>query len=53
MADITKCNGNNCPMKETCYRYTAKITPQWQSYFSETPEIVDGKCDYYYKDETK
>ena len=23
MADITKCDGVGCPLKETCYRFTA------------------------------
>jgi hypothetical protein len=44
--DIAKCLGTNCPYKETCYRYTAKPS-DWQSYFS-VPPIKDGKCDYYW-----
>jgi len=46
MADITKCVGTDCPVKETCYRYTAKADFQ-QSWFSECP-IKDGKCDMYW-----
>lgn len=49
MPDITLCPGNNCPMKETCYRY--KATPSdYQSYFMETPfKMIEGKidCDHY------
>ena len=46
MADITKCKGTDCPLKETCYRYNA--TPDdYQSYFTEVP-IKDGKCDMYW-----
>jgi hypothetical protein len=46
MADITKCNGQGCPVKEKCYRYTAKES-MYQSYFSEPP-IKDNKCDMYW-----
>ena len=51
MADITMCNGKNCPLRKKCYRYTA--TPgHWQSYFTETP-IKNGECEYYWKIITK
>jgi len=33
MVDITKCSDEECPMKETCYRYTAKANEYRQSYF--------------------
>jgi hypothetical protein len=46
MADITKCKGQNCPIKDQCYRYTAKDSI-WQSYFMESP-INDDKCDMYW-----
>jgi hypothetical protein len=49
MPDITMCPGTNCPYKETCYRFTAKPSEYWQSYFMEPP-IKDGKCDYYWGD---
>lgn len=45
--DITMCMGTNCPYKETCYRYTAKPSEFWQSWFMEPP-IENGKCDYYW-----
>ena len=49
MADITKCVGKDCPLKETCYRH---IAPEscYQYYFTGTPgEVVDGefKCEHY------
>lgn len=31
MADITKCDRPDCPIKNTCYRFTARDS-QWQSY---------------------
>lgn len=45
--DITMCNGDNCPVKKKCYRYTAKPS-EYQSYFVESP-IKDGKCDHYWE----
>lgn len=35
--DITKCMGEGCPNKETCYRFTAKPEPMYQTYFTELP----------------
>lgn len=46
MADITKCEGGNCPIKENCYRYTAP-EGMYQSYFVEIP--YNGKeCNLYW-----
>jgi hypothetical protein len=47
--DITMCMGTNCPYKESCYRFTAKPSEYWQSYFS-VPPIKDDKCDMYWGD---
>ncbi len=44
--DITMCKGTNCPVKESCYRYTAKPS-NYQSWFMETP-FNDGECDMYW-----
>jgi hypothetical protein len=49
MPDITMCPGTNCPYKETCYRFTAKPSEYWQSYFIEPP-FKDGECDMYWGD---
>lgn len=47
MPDITMCNGENCELASTCYRYKAE--PGFgQSYFMEAP-IKDGQCDYYWE----
>ena len=59
--DITKCNGQNCPIKEKCYRFTSESKSIYQSHFIEIPgkfEIVDGqygrkilwKCDMFWGD---
>ena len=45
--DITKCSGENCPMKESCYRFRAEAD-EMQSYFIEPP-IKDGKCEHYWE----
>ena len=47
MADISKCEGTNCSLKETCYRYKAESS-YWQSWASFWVYAKDGKCDYYW-----
>jgi len=51
MADITKCNGTNCPVRENCYRYTA-IDGIHQPYFSVPLEEVGTDCEYFIGDYT-
>ena len=46
MLDITMCNGNNCNMKESCYRFKAEPDEDIQSYFTESPINKEGKCDF-------
>ena len=46
MADITKCKGTDCPLKETCYRFLA-MEGLRQSYFKDVP-FKDEKCEYYW-----
>lgn len=47
MADITMCFGSGCPLKEQCYRYTAKPDKYRQSYFVGLPylQLVDDNGD--------
>jgi hypothetical protein len=47
MTDICKCKGTDCPLKENCYRFTAKSDDVYQSYFVDPP-IKDGKCDMFW-----
>ena len=50
MPDISMCKSQTCPLKENCYRYTAK-PGFWQSYAEfEYVELPDGKveCDYFW-----
>jgi hypothetical protein len=51
MADITKCEDNLCPSKETCYRYTAPASEHWQSYGIFNREEDEDNCDMYWDNE--
>ena len=51
MLDITMCTGEECPLKENCYRYTAKPS-DYQSYFVESP-IENEECKYFWRDEVR
>lgn len=47
MPDISKCANIDCPLKESCYRYKAKVTTIWQSYTLFEPN-KDGKtCNHF------
>jgi hypothetical protein len=35
--DITKCSGQECPIKEKCVRFTSHSNEYRQSYFTEIP----------------
>jgi hypothetical protein len=52
MTDICKCKGTDCPLKENCYRFTAKSDDVYQSYFVDPP-IKDSKCDMYWGETQK
>lgn len=48
MADITMCEGTNCPKKDTCYRHRANVNPFRQSWFTEPPLDKSGDCASYW-----
>jgi hypothetical protein len=48
MPDITMCSGEGCPLKDSCYRYTA-VEDEYQSYFIDPP-FEDAECDHYWED---
>jgi len=48
MADITKCEDNLCPSKETCYRYTAPESI-YQSYGKFNREEDEDNCNMYWQ----
>ena len=53
MVDISKCEGKECPIKETCYRYISKPDKFWRSYISTPYNKETNTCDYYWKTEIK
>lgn len=48
MADIAMCYGKSCTEKKSCYRFTATANEYRQSYFTESPILPDGSCEYYW-----
>lgn len=51
MSDITKCGGFECPMKESCRRFTAPANEFRQAYFLDPPyHINEGgfSCEMYW-----
>lgn len=56
MADITMCEGVDCPKKDNCYRHKAIANPYRQSYFIVIPFDKETKeCEYFwlYEEEIK
>jgi hypothetical protein len=50
MSDISKCEGTNCPLKETCFRFKAKSNEFRQAYLTEVPYDHDNNsCDVYWE----
>jgi len=49
MTDITKCEGTNCPLKETCFRFLAQSNEFRQSFFDTIPyDTQNKKCVEYW-----
>lgn len=46
MADISKCVGANCPIRNKCYRYVVPDS-SYQTYADF--QYVNGNCDYFWK----
>ena len=51
MPDITMCSGQDCPMKDRCYRSTATPSNWRQSYFLGIPLKEDKTCDHFWDNE--
>lgn len=53
MADISKCFGKGCKLKELCYRYTAKSDEYYQSYTMADEALTPNQthCDMFWPDE--
>jgi hypothetical protein len=51
VADVTMCKGTSCPLKDTCYRFTAPANEYWQSFFTDVPFDKDTEfCDHFWED---
>lgn len=53
MADITMCEGKDCPLKEKCRRFTDTPTPKRQSWFTISPWKENNgviKCEFFWGD---
>jgi len=52
MADISKCFGKGCALKEICYRYTCKGDDLYQSYILADESLKPGEthCDMFWPD---
>lgn len=48
MPDISMCKNTECPLKDTCYRFTATPSEPVQSYSDFKYDEKKG-CDYYWK----
>ena len=49
MPDISKCNGTDCPKRDTCYRFRAKPSEHLQAYFTYAPYDHGTKsCSHYW-----
>lgn len=54
MPDITMCTGENCSLKETCYRNKATPCEYRQSYFIKPPYTINQErgehsCELYWE----
>lgn len=52
MADISMCEGKDCPIKQECYRYTAPVNEYRQAYFVYVPYDHAYKGCEYFSDNT-
>lgn len=50
MADISKCYNAKCPVKEGCYRFTAR-DGYWQLVVNFTPNPETGECEGFWSNE--
>ena len=49
MIELTKCEGGNCPVRDTCYRFIAEDENEneIQMYFIDPPYAYDGCMEYW------
>jgi hypothetical protein len=49
MADISKCSGERCPLRDTCYRYLAKANHDYQTYLALSHDANKKYCGFYWQ----
>ena len=50
MADISKCKGGNCPLKNNCYRYLVPTNKYRQLWLTEIPYDKNKEtCEHYWE----
>lgn len=53
MADLSMCEGLNCPLKLACYRHTARQNDHWQAWFTIVPYDHDTRdCEMFWDNVT-
>jgi len=53
MNDISKCSGDNCLAKDSCFRFTCPVATPWQTWFVAPPLKVEADACPFYMDNTK
>jgi len=53
MADISKCVGAGCHLKNKCYRFTAKLAARLKDQSFIKPERVGRDCEWFWNIEVK
>lgn len=48
MSDIAKCENESCPLKDSCYRYTALANEFRQSYAKFQIDDESGECSGFW-----
>lgn len=51
MSDITHCYGQDCPLQNTCLRYTQQVFGRYDAFTRLPYDFATKHCDYYW-DET-
>lgn len=48
--DIAMCRDDKCPSAMVCYRFMARPSGAWQTYFAESPRKEgEDKCGYFWE----
>lgn len=45
-SDISKCNGDGCAKRDSCWRFVCPPNAHWQAYMQ--PVFEDGECQSFY-----